>query len=125
MTFFGTYPNNWLPRRQMVLQKALLLSLILIAAVVISSGAGTADDWQQSSQAAAPAPPDRADRDAPLSGAASGSSAPAISDGTVEALPQSPSQDLATDLAAADRQRRLLLVLILRGAGSPVGPFPR
>ena len=121
MTFFGTYPNNWLPRRQMVLQKALLLSLILIAAVVISSGADTADDWQQSSQAAAPAPPDREDRDAPLSGALSGSSVPAISDGTVEALPQSPSQDLA----AADRQRRLLLVLILRGAGSPVGLFPR
>jgi hypothetical protein len=123
--FFCIHPNNGLPRRQMVLQRALLLSLILIAAIVVSSDPGTAEDWRPSSEAAAPAPPDRADRDAPLSGAVSGSSAPAISDGTVEALPQSPSQDLAADLAAADRQRRLLLVLILRGASSHIGPFPK
>ena|SRR5579864_8108739 len=119
--FFYTHPNNWLPRRQTVLQRALLLSLILGAAVVMSPGPGTAEDSRPSSQAAALAPPDRAGPDVQPPGAGSGSSAPAISDGTVEALPQSRSQNLA----AADRQRRLLMVLILRGAGSPVSAFPK
>jgi hypothetical protein len=118
--FFCTYPNNWLPRRQAVLQRALLLSLILIAAVV-SSGPGTADDSPQSTQAATPARPDRADGDAPLSGAMSGSSAPTIPAGPVEALPQSHSQELA----AADRQQRTLLVLILSGTSWHVSPFPK
>jgi hypothetical protein len=118
--FFGTYSNNWLPRRQAVLQRALLLSLILGVAVV-SSGPGTADDSRQSTEAATPAQPDRADGDASPSGAMSGSSAPAISDGPVEALPQSHSQDAA----AADRHRRALLVLILRSTGWHVSPFPK
>ena len=122
--FFGTYPNNRAPRRQTVLQRALLLSLILGAAVVISSGSGTADDPRQMTQAATPAapvPPNRTDADAPLSAAMSGSSAPAMSDGPVEALPQSPSQESA----AADRHRRALLVLILRSTGWHVSPFPK
>jgi hypothetical protein len=119
--FFSTDPNNWLRRPQKVLQRTFLLSLILGAAVVISSGSGTADDWRPSGQAATSAPADRADGDAPLSGALSGSSAPAISADTVEALPQSH----APDLAAADRHRRLLLVLILRSGSWHISPFPR
>jgi hypothetical protein len=118
---FCTYPNNWLQRSQTVLQRALLLSLILGAAVV-SSGSGTADDSRQSTRTATSARPDRADGDAPLFGAASGSSAPAISDdGAVEGLPQSHSQDSA----AADRHLRLLLVLILRGGSWHISPFPK
>jgi hypothetical protein len=114
---FCTDPNNWLRRPQTVLQKTLLLSLILGAAVV-SSHPGTADEWRQ---AATPAQPDRADGDVPLSGMTSGSSAQAISVGTVEASPQNDSQDSA----AAERHRRLLLVLILRSGSWHISPFPR
>jgi hypothetical protein len=117
---FCTAPNNWLRRPQMALQRTLLLSLILGAAV-ISSGPGTADEWRQSGQAATPAQPGRADGGAPLSGTTSGSSAQAISVGTVEASPQSDSQDLA----AAERHRRLLLVLILRSGSWNISPFPK
>ena len=117
---FCTCPNKWLRRPQTVLQRALLLSLILGAAVVVSSDPGAANDSRQSTEAATPAP-DRAAGDAAFSGAMSGTSAPTIADGPVEALPQSHSPESV----AADRQRRALLVLILRGVSRHINPFPR